>query len=225
MTTAANITTAGRAALLGGLMLSAVWWIGAVASKLRSNMVRFVSILAFACIGMRAAAADFDRCDGMGGEMTVTYERDLGNGYIVSNVHTWSIGVCFLDEKTGKSKCEPSGSWDSLIVESCASGQYISSPTFSCSSSSNGSSSRCDKEGFLDVRAEATAILDEAAPSQTITFEDLAAMLKAVSPETSINQPEQPVAESCLCHLAYPTLRGKKERYLLPTVYIDGELQ
>lgn len=155
-------------------------------------------ILAMTCV--LASAGDFARCNGTG-RTSHSYERgyrDLGSGY-VSYVDHYMVA-------------EPNliASGETRFIEACASGKAIEVPVLFCVDQNGGS---CNGDMSYDFSAEVDAALDKAMGSEMTTFDALAARLKKVSPETTVESSSADGYESCACHVAYPRLRGGKQSF------------
>lgn len=168
-----------------------------------SLRVGFAALCILAATCTSASAADLSRCEGDNGashSLESDY-RDLGNGYVSYYVQSFD----FFDE--------PNSASGTIFIEACVSGKVIYAPVYSCV---DGAGGKCEKKSSYDFRAEASAMLDQAAGSEPTTFDGLAARFKKISRETIVRPDSEAEGESCACHVAYPRLRGSKEKFSFP---------
>jgi hypothetical protein len=141
--------------------------------------------------------------------------RDLGNGFVAYYTTGGDMGLDIVDSETGKTTPYPASSATWLTVEGCATGNSLIAKVFDCEFWGD----ECTrKEIKIDVRKGASALLDKAVLSETsMTLESLSKGLQALATEAELRPSER--AESCACSVAYPELRGKKDRYEYSSAY------
>ncbi|OYU39382.1 MAG: hypothetical protein CFE33_08265 [Pseudorhodobacter sp. PARRP1] len=159
-------------------------------------------ILAATCTSV--SAADISRCeDSTNASHSLQSDyRDLGNGY----ASYYQESFDFFDT--------PNSVSGAILIEACASGKIIYAPVYHCV---DGAGQECETKSSYDFRDESIAMLDRAAGLEPMTFDALAAGLKKINPEATVESGSEDGVESCACHVAYPRLRGDKQKFSFTT--------